>query len=255
MSEGMQLIVKNTFIDLQHQRLDARRFASAPAELFPTVHMLKQWDREMQEERKVMKRPRFPVTTLTKAETFAQVNASVVENLRVEPAGRMTLATLGNRIPKTLAAALRDHGTKFARYIHNVDFVKIKDGVVQLVGMEEDVTQEVEFVCKKGEFLRALRSRRLSESELQEVLAVLESVHAILRNSERKAESPCALGNKLAPRNRAFLTARRARLIELLHMFPWVFASIPVAGSGCPHIGVLHAEGPLTMEVLKPFIR
>mmetsp|Transcript_78155 Transcript_78155/g.208952 ORF Transcript_78155/g.208952 Transcript_78155/m.208952 type:complete len:358 (+) Transcript_78155:47-1120(+) len=187
-------------------------------------------------------------------ELLATVEAAALEHLRLEPTGRMNLATLGNRIPQQLSASLKEHGIRFARFVRTLSSVTVHGTTVQITGAAPKEALPARHL-RRGEFLEALRARTVSEPLLHEVFAVLQCVHQLLVTSTRQSESPCALGNKLAPQCRTFLNQHRVRLIELLNEFSCVFApkNSPVSQGSTPHIELADPHAPLTLDIMAPY--
>eukprot|EP00451_Oxyrrhis_marina_P003861 CAMPEP_0204254738 /NCGR_PEP_ID=MMETSP0468-20130131/2744_1 /ASSEMBLY_ACC=CAM_ASM_000383 /TAXON_ID=2969 /ORGANISM="Oxyrrhis marina" /LENGTH=278 /DNA_ID=CAMNT_0051228515 /DNA_START=11 /DNA_END=847 /DNA_ORIENTATION=- len=266
---GHQMLIKNTFLQVEQDRpcLDEKRFASAPAGFILNIE---EWDCETSEDGTEPESMSSGCSTQdgkaldtgsdigTDAASHApevsalleELETAVLENLRLEPTGTMSLATMGNRISKVLVKQLRGHGIKFSKYVRSMERVSVQGAEVTLLGEKPIVSGELPRVCRRGEFLHALRSDRLPADELDNVYYILQCVHELLSKSDRDSESPCALGNKLAPRARALLSARRARLIEIVSEFPQFFTSVVVRAGGAPHIGLVSRSVPLTRQVL-----
>jgi hypothetical protein len=177
------------------------------------------------------------------AATRAAVEEMVLEHLGNEPNGTMTLATLGNRVPRHLLSSLKHHGIRFTKYVRGMKSLHVTETTAALQQCAGQVRPAVPRAhLRRGEFMQIMRMQQATEAQLQEVVQVVECVRELLQRSERDSESPCALGNKLSPRCRSFLSIHRLRLIELLNEFPSVFAQVSTHVSGTPHVRLSDAS-------------
>jgi len=170
---------------------------------------------------------------------LASVEEVVLENLATEVSGSMSLATLGNRVPKALMQKLKSHGFRFAKFVTKLESIQVDGMMVHMVGGPQPHGAADGAACRRGEFMQAVRDDTLSEGDRRELHNVLDSVHELLSMSDRPSESACALGNKLAPRARAFLRSRRARLVEILNHFPDRFESLAGRSGGTAHFSLV----------------
>jgi len=169
---------------------------------------------------------------------MATVEQVCVENLLAEPEGMMGLATLGNRIPKELLRQLKSKSIRFGKCVRCFASMQVEGTTVKLMDFSEAHQEGAAASCRRGDFIRAMRAGQLEPDQMQEVLVVISSIHELLRNSDRPSESACSLGNKLAPRGRAFLRKHRARLIEVLSHFPELFQTVQGRNGGTTHFAL-----------------
>jgi len=68
--------------------------------------------------------PGIPATTASLSRVSAAVEQAVLEQLSTAPGQRMTLPTLGSRVPTSILAVLRAHGLKFGSFLRTLSSVE-----------------------------------------------------------------------------------------------------------------------------------
>mmetsp|Transcript_20513 Transcript_20513/g.52070 ORF Transcript_20513/g.52070 Transcript_20513/m.52070 type:complete len:326 (+) Transcript_20513:38-1015(+) len=214
--------VKNTFVHFVNRaRGSQRRALSAPGGLAQEMPVLRRrantqsprmvWadevdDLEIDDE--------LPVA-------IKDAEAAILEHLRLESSGSMSLSTIGNRIPKKYITLFKARGVRVSDVVAALQGVVVNNGIAYLEGAE--IKAEVVSVYCRGEYVKKIKRGEVTESEISEITAVLSSVFELVQASEMGQLSTFALGNWLAPTCRSFLKAHSLRLLELLKEFPMIF--------------------------------
>mmetsp|Transcript_53818 Transcript_53818/g.122414 ORF Transcript_53818/g.122414 Transcript_53818/m.122414 type:complete len:323 (+) Transcript_53818:69-1037(+) len=214
--------VKNTFVHFVNRaRGSQRRALSAPGGLAQEMPVMRRradtqsprmvWadevdDLEIDDE--------LPVA-------IKDAEAAILEHLRLESSGSMSLSTIGNRIPKKYITLFKARGVRVSDVVAALKGVVVNNGIAYVEGAE--VKAEVVSVYCRGEYVKKIKRGEVTESEISEITAVLSSVFELVQASEMRQLSTFALGNWLAPTCRSFLKAHSLRLLELLKEFPMIF--------------------------------